>query len=107
MAPTGPRRSRRPRSGELAALLAARRADLGLTQREVAELTGVSRRTVQELERGASTVGLDVLLRVLDALGLTLAVVGQAQLPRLRDAGLLLVLAPPDVGAAPAPHTLP
>ncbi len=83
----------------MAELLATRRADLGLTQRDVAELTGVSRRTLQELERGTITVRLDVLLRVLDALGLALAVVGQSHLPRLRNAGALLVLASQDAVA--------
>lgn len=86
-----------PREGVLADvawLVAARRKDLQLTQQEVAELTGLSRRTVQQVERGKGTVRLDILLRVLDAVGLSLAVVQQSLLPRLRDTEVL-VLRPP------------
>jgi len=40
-----------------------------LTVEQVAQRAGVSRNTVGRLERGEATVGLDVLLRVLRALG--------------------------------------
>lgn len=41
----------------------------GLTAQQVAERAGVSRHTVGRLERGETTVGLDVALNVARALG--------------------------------------
>lgn len=52
----------------------ARRKALGITQQTVAELAGVSRRLVSEIERGRSTVRVDVLGRVVGVLGLELGV---------------------------------
>lgn len=51
----------------------ARRA-LGLDQRDVALVANVAERTVSAIERGKPTIRLDVLLRVLDAVGLSLVV---------------------------------
>lgn len=50
----------------------ARRRDLGLTQLEVAELAGVAARTVHAVEAGKTTLRLDALLSVLEAVGLRL-----------------------------------
>jgi HTH-type transcriptional regulator/antitoxin HipB len=60
--------------GALAAVVAARRQELGLTQVELADLAGVSARFVHAIEAGRTEVGLDRLLAVLDTLGLHLQV---------------------------------
>ncbi|HIZ34480.1 MAG TPA: type II toxin-antitoxin system Y4mF family antitoxin [Candidatus Ruania gallistercoris] len=49
-----------------------RRKQLGLRQEDLAVLAGVSERFVRQLEAGKSTVRLDTLTAVLDALGLEL-----------------------------------
>ena len=50
----------------------ARRRELGLRQDDLAELAGISERFVREVERDKSTVRLDKLTALLDALGLEL-----------------------------------
>ena len=45
---------------------------LGLRQADLADLAGVSERFVRELEGGKPSVRLDLLVRVLDVLGLEL-----------------------------------
>jgi y4mF family transcriptional regulator len=57
-----------------AAFIRARRRELGLRQDELADLAGVSTRTISAVEAGKPTVRLDVLLAVFDTLGLQLAV---------------------------------
>lgn len=57
--------------GALAAVLAARRQELGLTQTELAELAGVARGPVVAAESGRS-VSLEVLLALVQVLGLHL-----------------------------------
>lgn len=52
----------------------ARRRTLALTQTEVAELADVAVRTVHAVEAGKTTLRLDALLAVLDAVGLRLTV---------------------------------
>lgn len=59
---------------ELAAEARARRGSLRLSQRELAELAGVSERFVRFVEQGKRTVQLDSLLSLLDTLGLELRV---------------------------------
>ena len=49
-----------------------RRRALGLRQADLADLAGVSERFVRELEGGKPSVRLDLLVRVLDVLGLEL-----------------------------------
>lgn len=51
-----------------------RRRDLGMTQAELAEAAGVSRRWLLDLETGKETARVGLVLRTLDALGLTLDV---------------------------------
>ena len=51
----------------------ARRASLGLSQQNLADLSGVSERFVRFVETGKSTVQLEPLLAVLDTLGLELS----------------------------------
>ena len=64
----------------LAAEVRGRRRALGLSQRDLAELAGVSERFVRFVEQAKPTIQLDALLSVLDALGLELAV--QCREPR-------------------------
>jgi HTH-type transcriptional regulator / antitoxin HipB len=59
---------------DLAAAVHGRRADLGLSQAELASRAGVSRKWIYEFEAGKSTAGIGTLLRVFDALGLALDV---------------------------------
>jgi HTH-type transcriptional regulator / antitoxin HipB len=60
--------------GAMAAVIGARRRELGLSQVELAELAGVSTTLVHHLEAGRTQVGLDRLVVVLETLGLHLKV---------------------------------
>lgn len=62
--------------GAIAEHLTSWRKLRGLTQAQVAERAGVSRSTVQKLERGDGGVSVESLIRVLRALGLGDAVPG-------------------------------
>lgn len=53
-------------------ILRNRRRQLGMTQQEVADSIGVSRRVVGELERGKPTVQLQIAIDVSNVLGLDL-----------------------------------
>lgn len=57
---------------KLSAPVRARRAALRLTQRELADLAGVSERFVRLVEADKDSVRLDKLVAVLDVLGLEL-----------------------------------
>lgn len=59
---------------ELGAAIRARRRELGLTQDDLAGLTGVGLRFLGELERGKTTVRLGKALQVLSDLGLELEI---------------------------------
>jgi len=59
---------------EIAGVVKARRKALGIDQETAAQLAGVSRKLVSDIERGKRTVRLDVLVSVLDVLGLKLQV---------------------------------
>lgn len=66
-----------PEADRLAALARGvrdRREELGLRQRELAELAGVSFATVQSIERAGWGVGVGRVLSVLAVLGLDLVV---------------------------------
>ena len=65
-----------PTPPELGAAVLAARSKLGLTQARLAMAAGVGVRFVVELEAGKPTIRLDSLLKVLHALGGTLAVEG-------------------------------
>ena len=58
---------------ELGRTIASRRKALRLGQEELAELAGVSVRFLRAVEHGKTSVRLDKLVDVLDALGLELA----------------------------------
>jgi HTH-type transcriptional regulator / antitoxin HipB len=53
--------------------LRERRRAAGLSQGAVADVVGVNRRVISELERGKPTVQLGIALRVAEALGLDVA----------------------------------
>lgn len=54
--------------------VAARRQDLGLSQRELAGLTGTTQSAIARLERGGRPPRIDTLLRIADALDCDLSV---------------------------------
>jgi HTH-type transcriptional regulator/antitoxin HipB len=56
-------------ASELGAMIRARRKALGVTQAELAGLSGVGPRFIVELERGKPTAELGKVLRVLERLG--------------------------------------
>jgi y4mF family transcriptional regulator len=93
--PTGPRRSRTAGLDELGALglqVERGRRDLQLTQRDLADLAGVSVDTVHSVEAGKASVRLDMVLAVLEALGLALVAVTRSTartLARTGDAAVL------------------
>lgn len=64
---------REARHGALAAIVAARRLELDLTQVEASELAGVTPRTLRSVEKGQN-VTLDNLSAILASLGLHLEV---------------------------------
>ena len=65
-------------SGRVAAEVRARRTALQLTQRDLADMAGVSERFVRFVEQGKPSVQLDSLLAVLDTLGLELRITTRA-----------------------------
>jgi HTH-type transcriptional regulator/antitoxin HipB len=60
-------------TGRLAAEVRTRRAALGLTQQDLADMAGVSERFVRFVEQGKPSIQLDSLIAVLETLGLELA----------------------------------
>ncbi|MBA3340107.1 MAG: helix-turn-helix domain-containing protein [Geodermatophilaceae bacterium] len=62
------------RLGALARAARQRREQLGLRQRELADLAGVAFGTVQALERAHPGVGIGKILNVLGVLGLDLSI---------------------------------
>jgi y4mF family transcriptional regulator len=60
---------------QIGGFVRARRKAARLTQRELAELAGVGNRVVWELERGKSTMRMDVVNAVLEIFGRRLGVV--------------------------------
>ena len=67
------------RPSDIAALIAAVRTDLGLTQDQLAERAGVSRVWLGMVENGKPTTRLDLVLRTLNELGITLNAHGPDQ----------------------------
>jgi y4mF family transcriptional regulator len=57
---------------DVAAAVRGRRQDLGMSQVELARRAGVSRKWISEFESGKSTAEFGLVLRVLDALALSL-----------------------------------
>ncbi len=65
-----------PSATELGRVVRAERTSQALTQVDLSVVAGVSPVFIHNLEHGKPTVRLDAVLRVLGALGLTLAVIG-------------------------------
>lgn len=63
---------------DLALLIRDRRRQRGMTQADLAEAAGVSRRWLLNLESGKPTAEIGLIFRTLDALGLSLEVHGEA-----------------------------
>lgn len=57
-------------SEQIGLLVRKRRKSLGMTQGELADLSGVSPRFLYDLERGKASVALDRVIAVLTTLGL-------------------------------------
>ncbi|MDZ4309481.1 MAG: helix-turn-helix transcriptional regulator [Cypionkella sp.] len=62
---------------QAAAALRARRRARGMTQKQLAQITGTAQSTVSDIETGVVSVSLDVYLRLLEALGAELTVTGR------------------------------
>ena len=83
---TLPRRSRRAGHGPLGDLgrsAARRRHQLGITQHQLALLADVGERSVQSLEAGKLSLRIDVLLKILDAIGLALVAMPKSEARQL------------------------
>jgi HTH-type transcriptional regulator/antitoxin HipB len=61
------------RPSDIGALVRAARQARGLNQQQLSDQLGVSRWWVNEFERGKSTARLDIVLRALNELGVTLS----------------------------------
>jgi len=71
MTPVAP--NARPPSRELlSGNLMFERARAGLSQTGLADAAGLSRQTISDIERGATNPSLDVIDRIVDALGITI-----------------------------------
>lgn len=55
-------------------IIRSRRKELGITQRELAELAGVGYNSLISIERGEGNPTMDVLNRILDTLGLQISI---------------------------------
>jgi HTH-type transcriptional regulator/antitoxin HipB len=73
---------------DLAAAIRGRRTDLGMSQAELAERTGVSRKWIYEFEAGKPAAELGLLLRVLDALGLSIELAPSDQTAEAAQTGV-------------------
>ena len=63
-------------ASDIGSALRAARRRLGPTQQEVADLAGLSDRTVRDLEKGSSSPSLGAVIAVATVLGLRLEVTG-------------------------------
>ncbi len=59
---------------QIAGRVSERRAELGLSQRELAQLVGTTQSAIARLERGGRPPRIDTLLRIADALDCELVV---------------------------------
>lgn len=82
------RRTDVPLAG-VGSLVTERRLTLGLTQAELADLADVGVSSVRTIEAGQVSVTLAVAIRVLDALGLALAVGPRHELIGVRHAAIV------------------
>lgn len=59
---------------KIAEIIKKRRADLGITQQDLSEITGVSLRTLKRIEKGDGNVTIEVLIKTLGVLGLIIEI---------------------------------
>ncbi|MBN1130818.1 MAG: helix-turn-helix transcriptional regulator [Chitinispirillaceae bacterium] len=59
-------------ASQIVSEIRCRRRQLKITQSDLAEMSGVSLRTIKAIEKGEANPKLDLLLRVLEPLGLTI-----------------------------------
>ena len=59
---------------ELGDAIRSARREAGLSQVELAELVGLSDRTLRDIERGSTSPSIGSIMRVADALGLSMGV---------------------------------
>ena len=64
-----------PSVGQIGTSVRETRKRLGMTQSELALVSGVGLRFIHDLERGKPTIRLEPMLRVLEALGIQLEAV--------------------------------
>ncbi|MEY4064179.1 MAG: Helix-turn-helix domain [Pseudomonadota bacterium] len=64
-----PRMNLKAAEGPFARYVKQKRIDMGLTQRELAEITGISFPFIQDVERGSLSLRLSKLVELLSALG--------------------------------------
>lgn len=55
--------------------IALLRKNAGLTQRELAEKSGLTQNTIYKVETGKFSVGIDTLCKITDALGYTVDII--------------------------------
>lgn len=60
--------------GEISAYLVKRRKTLGISQKELAELSGVSLHSLSNVESGKGNPTFDVLAKISDTLGVVISV---------------------------------
>ncbi|GAA1353140.1 helix-turn-helix domain-containing protein [Falsarthrobacter nasiphocae] len=70
--PSDPRPSDPPSTARIGQALREARAMEGLSQRIIAELSGISERTLRDIERGSPSPSLGSVLAVAETLGMTL-----------------------------------
>ena len=71
---------------ELSTAVRIRRSDMGLTQMALATLSGLSRATVNQVEKGTiKDLSLTMAARLLEALGLSVAIATPRQRPASRE----------------------
>lgn len=67
--------------------ITSQRKKLGLTQEALADKSGVNRVTIAKLERYQRMASTDVILKLLDALGLDIQFVERSELQKWKDTG--------------------
>jgi predicted transcriptional regulator len=72
-------------AADLASVVRERRQDLGMSQVQLAELAGVSRRTVVDFESGKSSPRIDHALRMIDAVEWSVQLVDDSESVRLLE----------------------
>ena len=66
---SGPRLNRKSAPGPFADFVKVRRSEMGLTQKELADVTGLSLDFIKDVERGSLRLRLEKLMTLLDAMG--------------------------------------